>query len=132
MQSSVKQVYWPVPVYTQPAPIIPLLAYCPPCSSPIPFPYTFLHKFCIVPQSPSGIPRLHILLVSPFLSLMKSRRTWTLSSPKLCMEFFNGPSMTDWRLLVLGLVSIIPSSPGLCLCVGFFVASLCTYYLLLH
>ena len=49
--------------------------------------------------------------------------------PKLCLQFLDGPSVSNWRLLVLGIVSVIPCLwPDLCLCGLLFMVSPFTYY----
>lgn len=50
------------------------------------------------------------------------------SSPKLCLEFRNGPWISDQRLLIFHIVSFIPCLSGLCLCVFLFINSPFTYY----
>ena len=83
-----------------------------------------LHGSTLHPHQ--NTPSPHIPHIPPILSVTKSRCPF----PKPCLEFLNAPSVTDQRLLVFGIVSIIPCLPALCLLL--FMACPFTYYLLLH
>lgn len=77
----------------------------------------------------SNMANAHLLPVSPFLSVVKFRLTFSRAVPGVS-EFLNGSLTSDWRHLVFGIVSIITHLLSLCLSVwfGFFFASPFTYY----
>ena len=79
----------------------------------------------LIRQASTSTPNLHVAL----LSLLK-RGNYKLQSsnwacPKLYLEFLNGPSATVWRLLIFGIVIVIPCHRGqVCVTVHFHLSLL--------
>lgn len=87
----------------------------------------FLQTFCIVPQAALEYPKSSCSSVYLFLSIQGPG--WLL--PVLCLQFPGGPTIKNWRLLVLGIVSVTPVY-HLCLCVLSFIISPFIFDLPLH
>lgn len=66
------------------------------CSFPVPFLWMFFYvSACTVPPLPLNIPNLHVPLVP--LSCELQSPGWL--SLAMCVEFLNGPSITDWYIV---------------------------------
>lgn len=90
--------------------------------------HLYVQSLFVPPHTPSlNIPYVwhcptYPVRISQICMFLLFLSSWWLQSlgwpfPNLYLQFLNSPSITDKRLLVFGIVSVIPCLPGLCLCV---------------
>lgn len=105
--------------------------------------HLYVQSLFVPPHTPSlNIPYVwhcptYPVCISQICMFLLFLSSWWLQSlgwpfPNLYLQFLNSPSITDKRLLVFGIVSVIPCLPGLCLYVSSFIAFPYIYYRLLY